>query len=297
MADIRKWLRTPKGMLVVALAGLTVVAYPVDGPAAVLRILLAAMSAVTVDLLFKVMAGKLELPDSALLTGFIVGMVLSPDVPLGVPLLAAAAAVTSKNVIRSNRGHILNPAAFGLLAIGLLMATQQSWWGGLGDLPSLFIAALVLAGWFIAGRVNKLPTVLAFLGTYVGLLTVGTFLGAAQTFADAFREPMTGAAVFFACFMLTDPPTSPARPRDQVMFAVVAAAVSVACLAVNVGGVYYLLIGLLTANLFEGGRRTLTSRRNARPSRLSHAGGHSVPETRTFPAPRAADPSRPRLLV
>lgn len=270
---LKKYFRTPKGMLVLALGALTGIAYPVDGWAAVLRILLAAGAAVVVDLLFKAITGKVELPDSALLTGFIVGMILSPAVPLGVPILAAAAAVTSKHLIRGKQGHILNPAAFGLLLIGVLFSTEQSWWGGLGDLPGILVATVVLAGWFIAGRVNKLPTVLAFLGTYVGLLTLATVIGDPHSFTDAFREPMTGAAVFFACFMLTDPPTSPARPRDQVWFAIIAAAVSVACLAVNIGGVYYLLIGLLAANIFEGSRRAIMIRRKARPDRSSRAAG------------------------
>jgi Na+-translocating ferredoxin:NAD+ oxidoreductase RnfD subunit len=260
---IRSWFRTPKGLLVLALAALTGIAYPADGSAAVLRVLLAAGSAVVVDLLFKAIKGKLELPDSALLTGFIVGMVLSPQVPLGVPILASALAITSKHLVQGKQGHFLNPAAFGLLGIGLLMSTEQSWWGGLGDLPAILIAAVALAGWFIAERINKLPTVLAFLGTYVGLLTLATLFGNPQTFTDAFREPMTGAAIFFACFMLTDPPTSPARPRDQVWFSAIAAAVSVACLAINAGGVYYLLIGLLAANAFEGARRAIAPRRKA----------------------------------
>ncbi|MBV8085666.1 MAG: RnfABCDGE type electron transport complex subunit D [Chloroflexi bacterium] len=132
--------------------------------------------------------------------------------------------------------------------------------------------AVALAGWFIAERVNKLPTVLTFLGVYVGLLTLATIVGDPQALSDAFREPMTGAAVYFACFMLTDPPTSPARPRDQVWFAIIAAVVSVLCLEVNAGGVYYLLIGLLAANGYEGSRRMLMSHRKARPVRAARPG-------------------------
>ncbi|HEX6512823.1 MAG TPA: hypothetical protein VF157_11020, partial [Chloroflexota bacterium] len=71
---------------------------------------------------------------------------------------------------------------------------------------------------------------------------------------------------------LTDPPTSPARPRDQVWFAIIAAVVSVACLAVNTGGAYYLLIGLLAANVFEGTRRALARRRHAASSRTARLG-------------------------
>ncbi|HEU0167431.1 MAG TPA: RnfABCDGE type electron transport complex subunit D [Chloroflexota bacterium] len=283
MNQLKSYVRTPKGMLVVALAALTGIAYAVDGAPALLRIGLAAGAAVVVDLLFKSIKAKRELPDSALLTGFIVAMVLSPTVPLGVPILAAALAVTSKHLLAGKRGHVLNPAAFGLLITGVLLSTEQSWWGGLGDMPSIAIAAVALAGWFIADRVNKLPTVLTFLGVFVGLLTLASIVGDPQAFSDAFREPMTGAAVYFASFMLTDPPTSPARPRDQVWFAMIAAVVSVLCLEINVGGVYYLLIGLLSANAYEGSRRALVSRRNARPVRAARP-----VRTAGQPLPRAA---------
>ncbi len=250
-------------MLLVALLLLIGLAYPVEGQAALIRVGFAVAAALTVDLLFMYAMGRMEFPDSALLTGLIVGMVLGPAVPLGVPILASAIAVTSKRLIRTRHGHILNPAAVGLLVTGLLFSSEQSWWGGLGDLPAIMIVAVAVTGMIIAERVNKLPTVLTFLAAYFVFLTVGSMLGNSLSFADAFREPMTGAALYFAVFMATDPPTTPARPRDQVWFALVAAAVSAACLAVNFGGVYYLLIGLLVGNAFESTRRALMTRRQA----------------------------------
>mgnify|MGYP001480329145 CR=1 FL=1 len=263
-----RYFFTPKGLLLLVLLALVGLAYPVDGRAALLRVAFAVGAAVTVDLLFMYAANKIELPDSAILTGLIAGMVLGPAVPLGVPILASALAVSSKRLIRGKRGHFLNPAAVGLLLVGLLFSSEQSWWGGLGDAPAILIFAVAGLGMVVANRVNKMPTVLTFLGAYVALLTVGAAFGSPLSFADAFREPMTGAAVYFACFMLTDPPTTPTRPRDQVAFSIIAAAVTVTCLALNFGGVYYLLLGLLAGNVFEASRRFLASaRRPSRPAR------------------------------
>jgi len=275
-ASIRAYFRTPKGLLVLLLLALIAVAYPVEGQAALLRVGLAAASAVAVDALLMNIRGKLEFPDSAVLTGLIVAMVLGPVVPLGVPILASALAVTSKHLLRTRRGgHIFNPAALGLLIAGLLFSSEQSWWGGLGDLPPGFIVLVAAAGLMVANRVNKVPSVLAFLGVYVVLLTVGSLAGSPLSFADAFREPMTGAALYFASFMLTDPPTTPARVNDQVWFAIVVAIVSAVCLTLNWGGVYYLLIGLLAGNGFEAARRAISGRRK--------------------PAPRPMAEGRPRL--
>lgn len=257
------YFRTAKGTLVLVLLGLMAISYPADGQGVLLRVGLATAAAVIVDLLFMNARGKIELPDSAALTGFIVGMVLGSAAPLGVPILAAAFAVTSKHLLRAKRGHFLNPAAVGLLITGVLFSSEQSWWGGLGDTPAILIAILAVAGLFVAERVNKLPTVLTFLAVYFALLTLGSIAGNPLSFADAFREPMTGAALYFACFMLTDPPTSPARPSDQALFAGIAAVIAVVCLAFNFGGVYYLLIGLLTANAVEGARRAAGIRRRS----------------------------------
>lgn len=263
MKTVRQYFRSPKGLLLVALLALIGIAYPTDGGAALLRVGFAVASAIVVELLLMYAVGRVGLPDSAALTGLIVGMVLGPAVPLGVPILASAIAVTSKRFIRGKRGHMLNPAAAGLLITGLLFSSEQSWWGGLGDLPAILIVAVAVAGLIIAERVNKLPTALTFLAAYFVLLTISSIAGTPLSFADAFREPMTGAALFFACFMLTDPPTTPARALDQVWFAILVAAISVACLALNYGGVYYLLIGLLAGNAFEGARRAFVARRQA----------------------------------
>lgn len=267
---IRTYFRTPKGTLLLILLGLMALAYPADGQPALVRVGLATASAVIVDVLFKNARGKLEFPDSAILTGFIVGMVLAPAVPVGIPILASAFAVTSKHLIRGRFGHFLNPAAVGLLVTGLLFSTEQSWWGGLGDMPAILIVAVALGGLLVIDRVNKLPSVLTFLAVYFLLLTTGSLAGNPLAFADAFREPETGAALYFAFFMLSDPPTSPTRIGDQALFAGIAACVSVACLAFNFEGVYALLMGLLAANAFEGARRIVIA--SQRPPRRSPAG-------------------------
>jgi Na+-translocating ferredoxin:NAD+ oxidoreductase RnfD subunit len=273
VSKIATYFRTPKGMLVLALLALAAIAYPVDGQAAVLRLALSAGTAVVFELVLMRWRGKVELPDSALLTGFIVAMVMSQTAPWFAPMLASALAITSKYLIRARSGHIFNPAAVGLLLTALLFSSEQSWWGGLGDLPAPFIVLVIVAGGVIAERVNKLPSVLAFLATYFGLLTAASIAGNPLAVADAFREPMSGAAMYFAFFMLSDPPTTPARGTDQVWFSMAVAVASLLCLALRSSAVYYLLVGLLAGNGIETARRTLMMRskkaRAPRSPRLS----------------------------
>src|SRR5262249_23619779 len=154
-------------------------------------------------------------------------------------------------VIRARRGHLLNPAAIGLLAASLLFSTEQSWWGGLGDLPGVLAVAVIAGGLLVAAKVNKLPGILAFCALYFGLFAAAAYLGHAVPVRYIFQQPFAGAALFFAFFMLTDPPTSPARDTDQLKFAAIVATGAFATYMFTSGGQYYLLVGLLAGNLFE----------------------------------------------
>ncbi|MBV8085362.1 MAG: RnfABCDGE type electron transport complex subunit D [Chloroflexi bacterium] len=263
-STVVRYFRTPKGLLLLVLAVLTAVAYPVDGFAAVVRMLAAGAMAAGVDLLFMSRRNKIELPDSALLTGFITAMVMSQTAPLYAPMLAAGVAIASKHLIRTASGHIFNPAALGLLVTALLLSSEQSWWGGLGDQPAVYVLVLIALGALVVEKVNKWPSVVAFAAAYFGLLTVAAIFGSPLAVADAFREPMSGAAVYFALFMLTDPPTTPARPSDQAWFGIAVAVASLACVALNPTSVYYLPAGLLAGNALEAARRSLAMRRKQR---------------------------------
>ena len=95
--------------------------------------------------------------------------------------------------------------------------TAQSWWGALPDLPMWTIAVLVAAGYFIADRVNKVPLALAFLGAYFLLFTGVAFFGDPAAVSGIFRSPDLHAAIFFAFFFLTDPPTSPVTYQGQLI--------------------------------------------------------------------------------
>jgi Na+-transporting NADH:ubiquinone oxidoreductase subunit NqrB len=157
-------------------------------------------------------------------------------------------AVLSKYVLVRKKKPIFNPAAFGLLLSIVLMRSGQSWWGAFGDFPAWTIGFLLIGGYLVTNRVNKFPQVLSFLGTYfIVLLAMGIMhVGDA---ADALRPPFINASLFFALFMLTDPPTSPAKTREQIVFGVLSALVGAVVYGVF-GGLMYLFIGLLAGNLY-----------------------------------------------
>lgn len=262
--NLKKFFRTPKGMLIVVMAVLTAVALIGQDLSLVLPLVGAAViAAMVVDLpILRYREGEWIFPDGALLTGLIVGLILTPHEPPYVGALTAAAAIVSKYIFRAGRANVFNPAALALFASYFVFHTGQSWWGALPELPLAAIVVLLATGGFITQRVNKIPVVIAFLGVYYLLFTIMAFVGDPRVVSALYRAPDLHAALFFAFFMVTDPPTSPPKNRDQWIYGALVAIVAFAIYETT-RGVYFLLGGLLVANVWEAVRRHRARRARA----------------------------------
>ena len=264
-----RFFRTPKGILILLLAALIAAGLSLEHVAHLWHGLAASvLAAALVDVpLLRWRKARWEFPSGAVLTGMLDGMVMSPHEAWHVGAVVSAVAVAFKYVVRTRSANVFNPAALALVGAYYAFGAGHSWWGALPDV-SLWLAvpALVATGVFIAARVNKLPLVLAFLGVYYGLFTALSFTGDPAHVAEAFITPDLQAALFFAFFILTDPPTSPTRHRDQLVCGALVAVASVVTFE-WLGAVYFLLAGVLVGNVQEAWRRTTQARRG----RLSHA--------------------------
>src|ERR1700719_3492546 len=264
---IWRFFQTPKGLLIIVLVILLVVAAPHEGIALVAPGLATAVlvaSAIDVLILRKI-RGAWEFPSGAVLTGLIVAMILTPQEPWYVAACTSAIAIASKYVARTRSANIFNPAALALVATFYIFDTGQSWWGALPEISPFALIVLFAAGVFIADRVNKIPLVLVFLGTYYLLFTVTAYLGDPGKVAEIFRAPDLHAVLFFAFFILTDPPTSPVKYPDQLVCGVMVALVSYAIFE-SVGAAYYLLAGVLVGNIWEAWHRWYSFSRRRRSS-------------------------------
>jgi Na+-translocating ferredoxin:NAD+ oxidoreductase RnfD subunit len=253
---IGRFFRTPKGLTLIVLATLTAVAGVGQGFSVVAPgIAGAVIPAMAIDaVILRGIKHKWFFPSGALLTGLIVAMILSPREPWYVGAVTAAAGVISKYLARVRTANVFNPAALALVATFYVFNTAQSWWGALPEISPLAIVVLFAVGIFIIYKVNKIPVVLAFLGAYYLLVTIAAFVGSPAHVAALYRAPDLHAALYFGFFMVTDPPTSPPKHRDQLVFGGIVAAASFAVFEL-VGAAYFLLAGLLVANAWEGWRR------------------------------------------
>jgi hypothetical protein len=253
------FLKTPKGLLLAILLLFALLAIPGQGISDALPGVAAAMvTAALIDIVVtRATRREFEFPSGGLLTALIIALVLRPQEAVTVVILITAIAIGSKHLLRTRWSNIFNPAALALFASSLLFATGQSWWGALPDFGLAGFALLAGAGLFVADRINKLPLVIAFLGAYFAIFTGAGFLGHSSEVSEVFRSPDIQAVLFFAFFMLDDPPTCPIRYDDQIVFALIVAVVSFV-IYIEIGGVYYLPAGLLAGNAWESARRQFT---------------------------------------
>jgi Na+-translocating ferredoxin:NAD+ oxidoreductase RnfD subunit len=251
-----RFFQTPKGLLIIVLVILVAVTAPHEGIRRIAPGLAAAVGvAGAIDLLIlRKMHGEWEFPSGAVLTGLIVAMILTPQEPWYVGACTSAIAIASKYIARTRSANIFNPAALALVATFYIFNTGQSWWGALPEITPWALLLLAATGIFITDRVNKFPLALVFLGVYFGLFTLTTYVSEPGKVAEVFRAPDLHATLFFAFFILTDPPTSPVRYPDQIICAVLVALVSFGIFQ-WIGAAYYLLAGVLVGNVWEAWHR------------------------------------------
>ncbi len=265
--SLRRFFQTPKGTTLLVLLGLVFFAWLKLGRHVFPGLEVGVLTAVAADaVITRWTRGRWTFPTGGLLTGMFVAMVLAPQAPAYVPAVTAAVAITSKHALRTRWSNVFNPAALGLFAAALLLPAGQSWWGALPDLGVVGFLLVLAAGWYIAAKVGKLPLAFTFLCTTLSIFTVTAFAGGAVQVAEIFRAPDIQMLLYFACFMLTDPPTSPARQGDQIWFgAVVAVAGCIAFL--TLGALWFLAGGLLVGNALESLRRVASAARRERQRR------------------------------
>lgn len=169
------------------------------------------------------------------ITALACAMLLYGNATLWPYVFAVVVGNASKYVVRvSVRGrlrHVLNPSNTGIVATLLIFP-----WVGIappyhftnavvGALDWLLPMAILVLGTMLNAKLTgKMPLILGWVGGFAAqavlrwLLVDHSLVGALL--------PMTGLAfILFTNYMITDPGTSPFRPRNQVVFGVTAAAV------------------------------------------------------------------------
>lgn len=160
---------------------------------------------------------------SAYMTGVSVGILVRS--PLFWPYAAAAALAVGQKYFLTFRGrHLFNPSNFGLCVLllarpDLVMALNKEWTNS-----GVAMAVVFAFGFALMARLGRLQTALTYAATFVLLAPVRSWLcgtSFATELAPAFGPPFQ----LFIFFMITDPRTSPTRPRARIAYALAIAGV------------------------------------------------------------------------
>ena len=208
----------------------------------------------------------------------------------------AAVSLLSKYVIRFRGNHVFNPSNFGLVLCFLALGPGRAepldfWWGPLSPALVLALAIIVVGGFAILSRLALVGLAVSFWVVFVGVVALVAVTGHAMT-ARWHLGPVEGLHLWtilafspeilvFLFFMLTDPRTVPAGPRQRVLFGVSVALVAALLVAASTTE-FWAKVGVLGA---------LTIVCAARPLACAHA----VDPTAPARARRAARHRRRRV--
>lgn len=150
---------------------------------------------------------KCHVTASAITSGLILGLVLSPESPWWILLAAAAAAIGLKYVVRFHGKNLLNPAALGVFLAVLPFKGNTAWQG------TYLWYILVPAGLYFVSKIRKIGIVAGYFGMSLLLfvpqaLSQGTSLWNIPGYFN----------YFFIFIMLIEPKTTPAARIPKIAF-------------------------------------------------------------------------------
>lgn len=187
-----------------------------------LQALVTTAYAVCFELLFMFLSRrKLEFPLSAIITSISLSILLNYPHGYGLLVVPPLLAIGSKYLFTYKDRHVLNPAligvTFSILLFGerISLAPTYQWLA----LPYLSVFMALAAAVTFMPRIRRWPLVLSFLTFYsFQTLLRGWMMRGYLPFETLVVGSLTNPALFlFAFFMITDPRTSPERPREQVL--------------------------------------------------------------------------------
>lgn len=150
---------------------------------------------------------KFSISESAVISGLIIGFILSSDEPLWIFLLAAFLAVASRHYIVSAGGHLFNPAAFGIFFVVLLFGASTQWKG------TFAWQALIPAGLYFGRSVRKLAIIAGY-----ALVTFVLFGAQALRGGYSFLSVFGYLSYFYIFIMIIEPKTTPLRVPGKLIF-------------------------------------------------------------------------------
>lgn len=152
---------------------------------------------------------KFSLSESAIISGLIIGFVLSSDQHWWIFFFAALLAIGSKYFIRFNERHIFNPAAFGIFMTIIILGAQTQWSG-----TYLWII-LAPFGIYFSAKIKKIEILCGYF-----LASVILFGAQALIQKVGFLNIFAYFSYFYIFIMMVEPKTTPFSRLGKYLFGI-----------------------------------------------------------------------------
>jgi len=164
-------------------------------------------SLITESLILYFRAKVFQITESSIITGLIVGFVLSSDEVWWKIVLAPVLAILSKQLIQIRKKHIFNPAAFGIFLATIIFGVSTQWQG-------TYIWYILLPfGLYFAYKFRKIEILIGYACVSLGLFVIQ---------AVSQQVPLTHIFGYFSYFyifiMLVEPKTTPTKQVGKFLF-------------------------------------------------------------------------------
>jgi Na+-translocating ferredoxin:NAD+ oxidoreductase RnfD subunit len=154
-----------------------------------------------------------RITESSVITGLIIGYVVSSDEGWRNIIIACLLAISSKYIIRFHKRHIFNPAALGIFLATLTLNSHTQW------KAAYLWYILVPFGFYFAYKINKLELLVGYAVVFFALFGAQAFLK---------KIPLSNIfgylSYFYIFLMLIEPKTTPSRKIGKYLFGAIASA-------------------------------------------------------------------------
>lgn len=170
-------------------------------------IVAAAVAAAAESLIVYFKKKVFSITESSIITGMIVGYVVSSDEPLWKISAAALCAVASKHILRFRDKHIFNPAACGIFLAMVVLGASTEW-------RATYLSYVVVpCGIYFAYRIKKIPVVIGYAAVFLVLFGAQA-LWQRTNFFNIFGY----LSYFYIFVMVIEPKTTPIHEPAKYIF-------------------------------------------------------------------------------
>lgn len=155
--------------------------------------------------------------ESSFITAYILFLILPPVVSVAtalVTLFASILSMSAKYIFTVQGKHIFNPAAFGVVIIGITGLGAATWWVG----SSVLLIPVTIIGLLMVKKIRWTWLFFSFMFFSIAGISIISVLQGLDADQVLMASILSGPLIFFGAIMLTEPATAPPTRKKQIIY-------------------------------------------------------------------------------